>query len=118
MKKPAKQSLLVLVLAVAPVVTLARPIEPGAIEVVDGDTIRAGGRTVRLVGFDTPETGSRARCESERMLAAAASTRLRQLIAGGGLDLEPVACSCPPVSAALPTTGPLPRTCSNEADLA
>jgi endonuclease YncB( thermonuclease family) len=86
-------SLLAIVFA-APV--LASPIEPGAIEVVDGDTIRAGGRTVRLVGFDTPEMGSRARCESERMLAAAASTRLRQLIAGGGLDLEWVACSCAP----------------------
>jgi hypothetical protein len=29
-----------------------------------------GGRTFRLVGFDTSETGSRARCESERMLGA------------------------------------------------
>jgi endonuclease YncB( thermonuclease family) len=96
MKKAAQQSLLLLLLAAAPVVTLASPIEPGAIEVVDGDTIRAGGRTARLVGFDTPETGSRARCETERTLAAAASARLRQLIAGGGLDLERVACSCRP----------------------
>jgi hypothetical protein len=70
---------------------LGSPIEPGAIEVVDGDTIRAGGRTFRLVGFDTPEMGSRSRCEHERALAAAASRRLRQLVAGGGL----VACSCP-----------------------
>jgi hypothetical protein len=75
---------------------LGSPIEPGAIEVVDGDTIRAGGRTFRLVGFDTPETGNRARCESERTLAAAASRRLRHLIAAGGLDLERVACSCRP----------------------
>jgi endonuclease YncB( thermonuclease family) len=85
---------LMAVVAMATTPALGSPIEPGAIEVVDGDTIRAGGRTFRLVGFDTPETGSRARCESERTLAAAASRRLRHLIAGGGLDLERVACSC------------------------
>jgi endonuclease YncB( thermonuclease family) len=86
----------VIALAATPAATLASPIEPGAIEVVDGDTIRAGGRTFRLVGFDTAETGSRARCETERMLGAAASTRLSQLIAGDGLDLEQVACACKP----------------------
>jgi endonuclease YncB( thermonuclease family) len=91
-----RRAMLVLVLAVVPMATLASPIEPGAIEVVDGDTIRAGGRTFRLVGFDTPEMGSRAKCESERTLGAAASRRLRELVAGGGLDLEPVACACRP----------------------
>ena len=64
---------LMLALAAVPAATLASPIELGAVQVVDGDTIRAGGRTVRLVGFDAPETGSRARCESERTLGAAAS---------------------------------------------
>jgi endonuclease YncB( thermonuclease family) len=87
---------LALVLVLPPWATLASPIELGAIKVVDGDTIRASGRTFRLVGFDTPETGSRARCESERTLGAAASRRLRQLVAGGGLDLEQVACACKP----------------------
>jgi endonuclease YncB( thermonuclease family) len=53
------------------------------------NTIEARGAVFRLVGFDTPETGSRVRCESERTLAAAASRRLRHLIAGGCLDLEP-----------------------------
>jgi len=77
-------AMLVLALAMAPVATLASPIEPGAIEVVDGDTIRVGGRSVRLVGFDAPETGSRARCESERTLGAAASRRLRQLVPAAG----------------------------------
>jgi endonuclease YncB( thermonuclease family) len=88
------RAMLVLMLTVA--TALGSPIEPGAIEVVDGDTIRAGGRTFRLVGFDTPEMGSRSRCESGRTLAAAASRRLRHLIAGGGLDFERVACSCRP----------------------
>jgi hypothetical protein len=39
---------------------------PGAIEVIDGDTIRAHGVVFRLVGLDAPETGFRARCEAER----------------------------------------------------
>jgi hypothetical protein len=82
--------------ALLAVPALATPIEPGAVRVIDGDTIEARGAVFRLVGFDTPETGSRARCESERTLAAAASRRLPHLIAGGGLDLERVACSCRP----------------------
>jgi endonuclease YncB( thermonuclease family) len=81
---------LMAVVGMATTPALGSPIEPGAIEVVDGDTIRAGGRTFRLVGFDTPEMGSRSRCEHERALAAAASRRLRQLVAGAGLDLERV----------------------------
>jgi endonuclease YncB( thermonuclease family) len=68
-----------------PQVCVAEPIAPGAIEVIDGDTIRAHGRTVRLVGFDTPESGFRARCESERTLAAKTTFRLRQLVSGSGL---------------------------------
>ena len=75
-------------------IATADPITPGAIEVIDGDTIRAQGRTVRLVGFDAPEAGLHARCESERTLAARATFRLRQLINGGGLDLELIPCSC------------------------
>jgi hypothetical protein len=33
--------------------TSAEPIAPGAVEVVDGDTIDAHGLKYRLVGFDT-----------------------------------------------------------------
>jgi len=74
----------------------AEPIEPSAIEVIDGDIIRANGRTIRLIGFDAPETGSHARCESERTLAAKATFRLRQLVSAGGLDLRLVPCACRP----------------------
>jgi endonuclease YncB( thermonuclease family) len=74
----------------------AEPIAPGAIDVIDGDTIRAHGRLVRLVGFDAPESGLRAQCESERALAAQAMFRLRQLVSAGGLDLELVPCACRP----------------------
>ena len=58
----------------------AATIEPGAIEVVDGDTIRVGPDIYRLVGFNTPEPGSGAQCEAERTLAARATFRLRQLV--------------------------------------
>src|SRR5262249_3940090 len=71
----------------------ASPLSPGQVVVVDGDTVRIAGETFRLVGFDAPET-YRARCPSERELGNRATFRLRQLVAGGGLDLERVACSC------------------------
>jgi endonuclease YncB( thermonuclease family) len=74
---------------------LSEPISLGAVQVIDGDIIRVGRIVYRLVGFDTPEVGSRAGCERERTLAAHATRRLRELIAGGGLDLLRVRCACP-----------------------
>jgi len=66
------------------------------IVVVDGDTVRADGRTYRLVGFDTPESGDHAQCPSEQLLAARATERLKQLLEVGAHRLEQVACSCRP----------------------
>jgi endonuclease YncB( thermonuclease family) len=86
---------LALILIFVTSIANASPLDPGQIEVVDGDTIRVAGETFRLVGFDAPET-SRAQCPSERALGNRATLRLRQLVAGGGLDLERVACSCQP----------------------
>jgi endonuclease YncB( thermonuclease family) len=71
-------------------------IEPVQIQVVDGDTVRANGHVYRLVGYDAPESGREARCESERTLAARATSRLRQIVAAGELRLERVPCACPP----------------------
>jgi endonuclease YncB( thermonuclease family) len=73
----------------------AAPIEPSQVKVIDGDTIRVAGETFRLVGFDTPET-YRARCPAERELGNRAAFRLRQLVTGGGVDLERVRCACRP----------------------
>jgi hypothetical protein len=53
---------------------------PSGIYVIDGDTIEALGKRIRLVGFDAPELGEHARCGLERVLAARATSRLRQMI--------------------------------------
>jgi endonuclease YncB( thermonuclease family) len=84
-----------LVLTILIVPARSEPIEPGAVQVVDGQTIRARGQAVRLVGFDTPPVGINAHCEGERSLAAQAARRLQALVAGGELDLQIMPCSCP-----------------------
>jgi Staphylococcal nuclease homologue len=73
----------------------SRPAQAG-IEVVDGDTVRSGGATYRLIGFDTPEQGTRAHCWQERALASKATNRLRELVVGGGVALSRVSCACRP----------------------
>jgi hypothetical protein len=62
--------------------------------VLDGDTVRSGGKTYRLVGIDTPEKNPRAQCSGEHDRAMRASRRLQQLIDGGKTDLARVACAC------------------------
>lgn len=64
--------------------------------VVDGDTIRLRDATYRLVGFNTPETGRQAQCDRENALGRAATLRLREIVAAGSLDFEPVPCACRP----------------------
>ena len=79
-------------------VVILRP-EPrlsGPIEVIDGDTVRHQGSTYRLVGFDTPERGDKARCDYERDHAEAATRRLRGLISDKKARLERVSCGCQP----------------------
>jgi endonuclease YncB( thermonuclease family) len=88
--------------AAAPVSTPATSVVPTAapisVYVIDGDTISLndGRPNVRLVGFNAPETGSRARCETERQKGEAAKRRLRELVSNGRPDFHQVGCSCPP----------------------
>jgi endonuclease YncB( thermonuclease family) len=74
----------------------AATIQSAQIQVIDGDTIRANGRVYRLVGYDAPESGPEAKCESELTLATRATSRLRQIVAAGRLRFERVPCACPP----------------------
>ena len=83
-------------LAVAAFVTWQRSSASpsGQIEVIDGDTARFCSAVYRLVGFDEPERGDKARCEDERRRAETAAPRLRAFISSGDARLIRVACSC------------------------
>jgi endonuclease YncB( thermonuclease family) len=52
----------IVVLALSTGLSVADPINPADVHVIDEDTIRVAGGTVRLVGFDAPKLGSRAHC--------------------------------------------------------
>lgn len=70
-----------------PAAATAERISAASIYIVDGDTIRAEGDRIRLVGFDTPET-YRPQCDYELALGRAATARLRELVGSGqGVDL-------------------------------
>jgi endonuclease YncB( thermonuclease family) len=86
--------------------TLAAPaaaetVDGDAITVIDGDTIilpcdpargiwRHCGERVRLIGIDTPEIGTHARCPAEAEVGTRAATRLRELLAGGPVEVDRV----------------------------
>ncbi|WP_085044032.1 thermonuclease family protein [Ensifer aridi] len=57
--------------------------------IVDGDTFWKEGVKYRLAGINTPETGEKARCTKERLLADAATSRLRELMQTSGLSYHP-----------------------------
>ena len=80
----------------------AEPVDSGSLRVLDGDTVVAAGITYRLVGFDAPEEGRRAKCAGEAALAVRATSRLRAIVAAGGLDLARIACACRPASEGTP----------------
>ena len=72
--------------------TASKDIAPADFRVLTGeDTIFAHGETYRLVGFDTHET-MQVQCPSDRKLGYRAMFRLRRIVAGSALDLEPVNC--------------------------
>jgi endonuclease YncB( thermonuclease family) len=69
-----------------------------SVRVIDGDTISLddGRPNVRLLGFNAPETGNRARCEAERQRGEGAKRRLRELVSSGRSGFQQIACSCAP----------------------
>jgi endonuclease YncB( thermonuclease family) len=99
--RQAVMALLVAIVATAScVVATADSVRRSDIYVVDGDTIEALGKRIRLVGFDAPELGHHAHCGLERMLAARATSKLRQMIQlSNDVDLQIVDCSCRPGTA-------------------
>ena len=69
---------------------------PQKFEVVDGDTVEFQSARYRLVGFNTPKSGTNAQCAAERAMAAKAVQRLHQLLASGEPYLQRVPCACAP----------------------
>jgi endonuclease YncB( thermonuclease family) len=69
-----------------------------SVHVIAGDTISLndGRANVRLVGFNAPETGHRARCEAERRKGVSARRRLGELVSNGRSDFQQIPCSCAP----------------------
>ncbi|MDG1825964.1 MAG: thermonuclease family protein [Henriciella sp.] len=51
-----------------------------SVRVVDGDTFRANGDKIRLIGWDTPEEGRTRKCDAERELGRKATAAAKQLI--------------------------------------
>ena len=81
--------MLLLLLLILSTPSLAEPIEPSDIRVIDGDTIRVYHQqpNVRLVGFNAPEI-RRAECGPELELGAKATRRLRSLVRDGIFNLN------------------------------
>lgn len=55
--------------------------------VIDGDTIRLNGTTIKIADIDTPETGG-ARCASEKELGDRVTMRLAELLGQGEVTLR------------------------------
>lgn len=58
-----------------------------AVQVIDGDTIRFDGETVRILNIDTPEIGE-AGCDAERAAGIVAKHRLEGLLSSGRVTLK------------------------------
>ncbi len=58
--------------------------------VIDGDTFRLDGQSIRIADIDTPETRDFA-CDGERALGERATRRMRDLLNAGPFELQPYA---------------------------
>jgi micrococcal nuclease len=89
------QQILLLMAALFCGSALAEPLSRQDMAIVDAVTIRAHGKTYRLMGFDAAETAN-AKCPAERDLGERAVKRLTEIAGFGGLDLTEVPCPCLP----------------------
>lgn len=55
----------------------ARALSGRDFHIIDGDTVSLRGERIRIANIDTPETGDRAGCQSERRLAQRATAEAR-----------------------------------------
>jgi endonuclease YncB( thermonuclease family) len=60
---------------------------PGALRVVDGDTVSFGGERLRLLVIDAPEIAS-PRCEAEYRAGLAAAAELRTVLSGRPIEIR------------------------------
>ena len=56
--------------------------------VIDGDTFRLDGQSIRIADIDTPETRDYG-CAAEKALGDRATARMRQLLNAGPFEVEP-----------------------------
>lgn len=74
----------------------SRKISASDVYVTDGDTLRISGVPYRMVGYDTPEIFSRARCDAEVAKGLEAKEYVvESLKQAQTIILTRVACSCP-----------------------
>ena len=88
--EPIKRSAAVLVaLLTLPATLSAEPITKDKITVIDADTVRIDNESVRLVGFDAPETTvGKFRCDAERERGQRAAKQLEEILDSGTLDIR------------------------------
>lgn len=60
----------------------------GDLRVIDGDTVALGRERIRIENIDAPESGGRAACDAELMLAAVATRELEGLLDGRAVQIE------------------------------
>jgi endonuclease YncB( thermonuclease family) len=56
--------------------------------VIDGDTFRLDGQSIRIADIDTPETRDYG-CDAEKALGDRATARMRELLNAGAFELQP-----------------------------
>ncbi|CAN7197846.1 excalibur calcium-binding domain-containing protein [Ensifer adhaerens] len=77
-----------LIIAAAVAAATVTPVFAAKVNLVDGDTIKIGRKTIRIVEIDAPET-YKPRCEQELIKGFAAKQRLRELLDAGNITYEP-----------------------------